>query len=185
MSGHPITRVTELLSRKNIPYCLIGGYAVAVHGEPRSTDDLDLMVIASREEIKALLALLKEQGWEAELNIADFRDPVGDVLRIRRPFFCDIIRAKNALDRKCVQEAAVVPFMGENVRIVTAENLILLLLRAGDPRSIYDIWGIVSVLKARKTFDQEKLMARARKHRLDKRLVAVLDGKIPWPWGKK
>ena len=34
----------ELLNKHNVRYLLIGGYAVAIHGHPRYTKDLDIWI---------------------------------------------------------------------------------------------------------------------------------------------
>ncbi|RMF24109.1 MAG: hypothetical protein D6760_04065 [Deltaproteobacteria bacterium] len=38
--------VTQALSRRNIPYALIGGVALAAHGVARGTLDVDILVLA-------------------------------------------------------------------------------------------------------------------------------------------
>ena len=40
-----VAQFTKLLG--NIPYCIIGGHAIAIHGSPRMTSDIDLLVAPS------------------------------------------------------------------------------------------------------------------------------------------
>jgi len=56
----------ELLTRFNahgIEYLIVGGYALALHGAPRFTQDLDLYVRPSRENAERVIALLEEIGF--------------------------------------------------------------------------------------------------------------------------
>lgn len=78
----PIVRITALLDRLKVPYCLIGGYAVAAHGVPRHTADVDLLVILPQGDIAALASLLQEAGLEVEVARADRSDPLGGVITI-------------------------------------------------------------------------------------------------------
>jgi hypothetical protein len=53
----------ELLSAFNeyrVKYRIVGGYAVAVHGQPRATKDLDLFVQPEAENAKAVYAALSK-----------------------------------------------------------------------------------------------------------------------------
>ncbi len=47
------------LNREGVRYLLIGGYAVAFHGYPRATKDLDLWIEASPENAARVLAAIR------------------------------------------------------------------------------------------------------------------------------
>jgi len=57
-----------LLSKKKVKFLLVGAYAMAVHGYPRSTMDIDLLVMPDAEN-----ALLVLQA------LVDFGAPTGDL----------------------------------------------------------------------------------------------------------
>ncbi|MBC7106626.1 MAG: hypothetical protein H5T97_11870, partial [Firmicutes bacterium] len=133
--GHPVAQVACFLEQAGLKNCLIGGYAVAVYGEPRATYDADFLVAASRERFAALAAAGRDRGWEAEFRKADLLDPVGDVVRIYHPFACDLLRARPGLEEDCVRSPLRLELFGQAVWVVRPELLVLLLLRAGDPRS--------------------------------------------------
>lgn len=59
-------------NRNDVRYLVIGGIAVVLHGVPRATFDLDVLIEASHKNAESLLAALKECGFEtAELTSAD------------------------------------------------------------------------------------------------------------------
>src|SRR5271166_3911832 len=69
----------ELLSAFNehrVKYLIIGGYAVAIHAQPRATKDLDLFIQPSAENAKAVFAALTKFGAPlADLRLEDLIDP--------------------------------------------------------------------------------------------------------------
>lgn len=69
----------ELLSAFNehrVKYLIVGGYAVAIHAQPRATEDLDLFIQPETENAKAVFAALTKFGGPlAGLKPEDFIDP--------------------------------------------------------------------------------------------------------------
>lgn len=64
------------LSAEGAEYLMIGAYALAVHGHPRATGDLDLWVRAEPGNARRVMAALKRFGAPlAELNEADLARP--------------------------------------------------------------------------------------------------------------
>ncbi|MFZ4633991.1 MAG: DUF6036 family nucleotidyltransferase [Saprospiraceae bacterium] len=52
----------RLLNEKNVEYLVIGGYAVAFHGYPRYTKDLDFWVYAQPDNADKLISAIAEFG---------------------------------------------------------------------------------------------------------------------------
>ncbi len=48
----------NLLKARNIRYLLIGGYAVAYHGYPRSTNDMDIWIAIDPETAEQMVSTL-------------------------------------------------------------------------------------------------------------------------------
>ena len=55
----------RLLNVHDVDYLLIGGYAVAVHGYPRATIDLDVWVRAVQENAARVVGALQAFGFES------------------------------------------------------------------------------------------------------------------------
>ena len=53
----------QLLEENNVIYMIIGGYAVAFHGFPRFTKDIDLFFEATQENIDKLIQALTDFGF--------------------------------------------------------------------------------------------------------------------------
>ena len=66
----------ESLNKHNVRYLLIGGYAVALHGHPRYTKDLDIWIWMDNTNAANLLNALKDFGFSSlPLVIEDFLKP--------------------------------------------------------------------------------------------------------------
>ncbi len=53
----------QLLEEHNVVYMIVGGYAVAFHGFPRFTKDIDLFFEATQENINKLIQALTDFGF--------------------------------------------------------------------------------------------------------------------------
>lgn len=66
----------QLCNAHEVHYLVIGGFAVSMHGYPRGTDDLDIIVEGTEENAEKLVAMLKEFGMGSlGLQPADFLQP--------------------------------------------------------------------------------------------------------------
>ena len=54
----------KLLNDKGVQYLLIGGYAVAYHGYPRATNDIDVWTAISAENAQRVVVALREFGFD-------------------------------------------------------------------------------------------------------------------------
>ena len=54
--------IVHALEREAIPYMLTGSLAASYHGTPRATQDIDLVIHPTREQLKRLVASLPGLG---------------------------------------------------------------------------------------------------------------------------
>lgn len=72
----------ELFNKHEVEYLIIGAYALAMHGAPRYTGDLDILTRPSRANAGRILTALKEFGFEsAGLTAGDF-ETAGKVIQL-------------------------------------------------------------------------------------------------------
>jgi len=62
----------SLLNARAVEYLIIGGYAVAFHGAPRFTGDLDILIAPSVDAVNRTLEALKEFGFPASNITAEY-----------------------------------------------------------------------------------------------------------------
>jgi hypothetical protein len=65
----------ELLNSNKVEYLIVGAFAVAFHGYPRYTADLDIFVRRSAENSERLLKALLQFGFGNAVAAGDFQSP--------------------------------------------------------------------------------------------------------------
>lgn len=75
----------KLLNAHQVEYLLIGGYAVAYHGYPRATADMDIWIATHPQNAEKVVAALKEFGFDLpELSVEIFLKE-GQIIRMGVP----------------------------------------------------------------------------------------------------
>jgi hypothetical protein len=75
----------ELFNKHKVEYLIVGGYALAFHGAPRVTGDMDLFVRPTDDNAERILAALNEFGFGSlDLSNKDFTTP-GMVVQLGVP----------------------------------------------------------------------------------------------------
>src|SRR5258707_6413108 len=103
-----------------VDFAVVGGVAVSLNGFVRATDDLDVIVQDSPENIRQLLSCLAHwgDGWARELKVEDFVPQEGSV-RVMEDFDLDIftrMRGRSLEDfrprlRYLAVEATRIPYL--------------------------------------------------------------------------
>jgi hypothetical protein len=75
----------ELFNAHKVEYIVVGSYALAFHGAPRYTGDIDLLVKPDAENARRVLAALNDFGFKSlNLNEPDFVR-IGNVIQLGVP----------------------------------------------------------------------------------------------------
>ena len=86
------SELLESFNANGVEYLLVGGYALAHHGAPRYTGDLDLFVHANPENARRILSALEAFGFgSVALTVADFCAPDRVVQLGRPPIRIDLL----------------------------------------------------------------------------------------------
>lgn len=86
------------LNAHEVRYLIVGGYAVAFHGHPRYTKDLDVWIDHSPANARNLLAALADFGFGSlGLSEADFVEPQQVVQLGRPPLRIDLLTSVTGL----------------------------------------------------------------------------------------
>lgn len=70
--------VLQKLNEKEVKYLIVGGLAVNLHGVPRFTKDLDIIIEMTPQNIKRLIEVMKELGYRPKVpvRLEQFISPV-------------------------------------------------------------------------------------------------------------
>ena len=115
----------ELLIKNDVQYLIVGGYAVALHGHPRYTKDLDVWICVSESNAEKLISTLKEFGFnELSLKPEDFLK-LGNVIQLGYPpNRIDLLTSADGVDfDTCYKSRVEVDIEGIVVNFIDLENL--------------------------------------------------------------
>jgi len=66
----------KLLNAHEVKFMIVGGYALAYHGAPRFTGDIDVFIQSDLENAKRIMNALTDFGFSSpDLSVDDFQDP--------------------------------------------------------------------------------------------------------------
>ena len=89
----------ELLSSQKVEFLVVGGHAVAFHGHPRYTGDIDLFVRPTPENAERIIEALQEFGFaELEIDVDDLTRPNSIVQLGRPPSRIDLLTSISGVD---------------------------------------------------------------------------------------
>lgn len=171
--------VLDVLHEHGTESIVIGALALAVHGYPRATEDLDLAVSTPLSNLKRVAAALEDRGYEVEFREPDAQDPLGGVIDVRAPG-ADLVQVVNfdsspaagfpRLVHDAISTASALG-PGSSLRVVDPYHLVVFKLYAGGAKSKLDI---LELLDRHPALDVERLRELCAGYRLDSALERVL-----------
>lgn len=115
----------QSLNDNEVRYLVVGGYAVAVHGHPRYTNDMDIWIEMTPENAQRIVSALKDFGFGSlEIRPEDFLVPSQIIQLGYPPSRIDILNTLSGVDfSACFQAKALVDIEGVHVNFIDLENL--------------------------------------------------------------
>lgn len=124
-----------------VRFLVVGGYAVALHGHPRYTGDLDVWVWTDAENAAGLLSALADFGFgSVGLSSADFTEPNRVVQLGYPPVRIDLLTSIDAVDFEACFARRVDVVIGElSVPFIALEDLRRNKAASGRPQDRADL----------------------------------------------
>ena len=140
-----MTTLAEAVGRlraHGTPFALVGAAALALHGVPRSTRDLDLLALDPRCLDADFWRSLGGGAIDVTVRRGDATDPLAGVTRLRpndggAPV--DVVVGRSAWQRGVLERAQPATVDDVVVPVAQAADLALLKLFAGGPQDLWDI----------------------------------------------
>jgi len=114
----------ELLNKNDVKYLVVGGYALAFHGYPRFTKDIDFWVWVDKKNAEQIMKTLQDFGFSSlEINEEDFLSP-GYVVQLGHPpARIDLLTSVTGLEfEECYASRDHVDIQGVGIDFVDLEN---------------------------------------------------------------
>ena len=134
------------LDAASVEYALCGALALAVHGAPRATKDIDL--IARKEDLDAIRQLARTLGYMFEALPMELAGSGIEVQRFTklvdgRPLMLDVLWLIPKLEAVWRDRQRLAWEHGQ-VSVVSRDGLITLKLTAGRPQDLIDIQNLTA-----------------------------------------
>ncbi|MFY9610248.1 MAG: DUF6036 family nucleotidyltransferase [Blastocatellia bacterium] len=125
MLSRPFKEFIQSLNKSDVRYLVIGGYAVALHGHPRYTKDLDVWIELNGENAARLIKALDQFGFGSlGLTSDDFLQPDQIVQLGYPPNRIDLLVSPKGVDfGECYASRVEVDIDGVLVNFIDLENL--------------------------------------------------------------
>jgi len=156
--------IFSALNRAGVRYVVVGGVAVVLHGHPRLTADLDLVIDLEEHAAAAAVDALLELGlvprlpvdardfanstirasWIAQrsLQVFSMRDPSDALIEV------DLFAESPMPFEELLARSVTVDVEGEAVRVAALDDLIAMKREVGRPQDLADIDALERIMEA-------------------------------------
>lgn len=150
-----IERLCRALEERQVPYALVGGHAVALHGAIRGTIDIDFVIEWERDTLERAVAALQSLGLKSPLPVT-----VAEIFANRERYITErnliawnFVNYANPLEQVDLLisfdlsghgvETITRPF--GQVRVLAKEELIAMKRACGRPQDLEDVRALESL----------------------------------------
>jgi hypothetical protein len=136
-----IREFIELCLSRKVDFLLVGGYALAFHGAPRFTEDIDLMVLVSPENADKLFDVIETFGFgNTGITREDFLE-AGQVIQLgRAPNRIDLLTGISGVTWEEAWDSAIpVSMDGLDIMAIGKAELMLNKQATGRPQDLADL----------------------------------------------
>lgn len=127
----------DLLEESNFPYVIIGGLAVSLIGEPRITQDVDLILSIPESDIRSFLRTAIDRNFDLNIQKELQRIKRTGTFRFSMGFFhADVILASSDFEDSIFKRRRRIRLAGKKAYFPTPEDLVILKIVVGREKDI-------------------------------------------------
>jgi len=155
-----LSRIIPLFQEAKIPYCVVGGYAVALHGAIRGTIDLDIITELTIYNFIKIEELLLSIGMKSALpinarKIFDNRDELINERNLIAWNFIHLERKIDLLDILITEDirnynTVLIPSQWGDIPVIDLDGLIQLKPKTQRKQDLEDVQALTSLKKEEK-----------------------------------
>jgi len=141
--------ICKILDRAKVPYAIVGGYAVALHGVVRGTIDVDIAIKWTLKNLKGVEKAFKEIGLVSLLpidsnNLFNFRE---EYIQNRHMIVWNFYDPKNPINQVDIiinydlknAETKIITTSSGKIRVLSRKDLIAMKKASGRPQDLEDV----------------------------------------------
>ena len=145
-------RLAAALDRAQVPYMVAGSVASSIHGEPRSTQDVDLVIHVDPSGIRRIVAELPEDEYYVDVDVALQalrRHSQFNVIDMATGWKADlIVRKHRPFSKAEFERRQTVEIEGVPIWIASPEDVVITKLewakRTESERQLRDVAGVLA-----------------------------------------
>jgi hypothetical protein len=172
-----VVRAAEETLRSNrVEHVFVGGLAVIVYGEVRTTRDVDVFARLSPEKIPALVAEFRRRGFLASEDdlLAAYRERGHSSIEdTRSPLRIDLVVRDADSPDPVFRHHVLVRWRGMALPVATPEHTIVMKLKFGSDQDVEDAFGIL--VEHRETLDRAEMADFARRQGVSPALEGLVE----------
>lgn len=151
-------KLLVILAEARVEFVLVGGLAVTLQGYVRFTEDVDMLIESSPENVKRLLAALENygEGFARELSVDDFTDEEGAIRIVEEIEQCQLdvfTRMSGRTYSDVVRDADALPLEGHRIYYASKSALIGWKEKSVREKDRLDALALRQLLSDPKAFD--------------------------------
>ncbi|HBU01155.1 MAG TPA: hypothetical protein DEB20_01060 [Acidimicrobiaceae bacterium] len=131
----------KLLNDHNVEYLLVGGFAVAVHGYPRATADMDVWIRRRRLNAERLVESLREFGFDHDELVPELFLESQRIIRMgEAPLRIEILTEIDGVEfEQCAVRSEIVTVGEERVPVISLNDLKINKRASGRAKDLDDL----------------------------------------------
>lgn len=144
-----INKVCNAFEEAKVPYAVVGGIAVALHGVPRGTIDVDFVIKWTLDNLKKTEEILKSLGLVSRIpvdakSVYHFRDEYIKNRHLIAWNFYDPVKPNNEVDIIITYDLShaktkTFKMASGNVKVLSLKDLIAMKKASGRPQDLEDV----------------------------------------------
>lgn len=137
----------KLLEVHEVDYLIVGGYAVAIHGFPRYTGDIDFFIAIREENATRLVRVFEEFGFgDLGLSKEDFLKEDFVVEVGREPRKIQILTGIDGVTfSDCYESRLEIAYEGLRLKFIGRDNLIRNKRASARPKDVIDLQELLRI----------------------------------------
>ncbi len=152
-------KITDAFQKRKLPFAVIGGYALALHGIDRATMDVDLVLQLKLKDYTLAEEILNELGLESRLPVS-----ANDIIKMRKEFienrnllawsFVEYKNPSNQVDLLITTDLKdikvdLIKVAGRKIPVASLKALLDLKITSNRPKDQIDIQSIKDKLNGK------------------------------------
>ena len=139
----------ELLNAHNVEYLIVGGYALAFHGHPRYTKDIDVWIATNTVNAERMLKVLTDFGFSSlALSQQDFLEENNIIQLGFPPNRIDILTSIDGIEfANTISQSSIIEVDGVTIHLIGIHKLIENKTASGRLQDLADVEKLQALLR--------------------------------------